>query len=199
MLTNDPHSIMSVCTFLSEPAISYAACLTLPQNLSRLMTKPTERSVHPVKTQISLGIHPVWSESSQYARWVAEDPNCFFMWTPKTLIRLGRCPGWSDYLLSTHHFVGFVIWWHICNELGHIKTYNQGRPRSASASMQYDQSTLGTLWVTQSFIMQSAFNKSLIRVCGCVRWPETVWHTCCFVRFVTLWLKFYLTFHPKPQ
>ena len=33
--------------------------------LSCLMTKPTKWSVHPVKTQISLGIHPVWSESSQ--------------------------------------------------------------------------------------------------------------------------------------
>ena len=27
------------------------------------MTKSTKWSVHPVKTQISLGIHPVWSES----------------------------------------------------------------------------------------------------------------------------------------
>ena len=32
--------------------------------MSRLMTKPTKWSVCPVKTQISLGIRPVWSESS---------------------------------------------------------------------------------------------------------------------------------------
>ena len=32
--------------------------------LSRLMTKPTKWSVCPTKTQISLGIHSVWSESS---------------------------------------------------------------------------------------------------------------------------------------
>ena len=31
--------------------------------MSRLVTKPTKWHVHPVKTQISLGIHPVWSES----------------------------------------------------------------------------------------------------------------------------------------
>ena len=31
-------------------------------------------SVHPVKTQISLGIHPVWSESSLCTQWVAKDP-----------------------------------------------------------------------------------------------------------------------------
>ena len=33
-------------------------------HLSHLMTKPTKWHVHLAKTQISLGIHPVWSESS---------------------------------------------------------------------------------------------------------------------------------------
>ena len=42
--------------------------------------------VHPVKTQISLGIHPVWSESSLCAQWVAKDPSflhadMLFRWT----------------------------------------------------------------------------------------------------------------------
>ena len=32
--------------------------------MNRLMTKPTKWHVRPVKTQISLGIRPVWSESS---------------------------------------------------------------------------------------------------------------------------------------
>ena len=32
--------------------------------MSRLMTKPTKWHVCPTKTQISLGIHPVWSEAS---------------------------------------------------------------------------------------------------------------------------------------
>ena len=36
--------------------------------------KSIKLCVCPVKTQISLGIHPVWSESSQCAQWVAEDP-----------------------------------------------------------------------------------------------------------------------------
>ena len=31
-------------------------------------------SVRPAKTQISLGIRPVWSESSLCAQWVAKDP-----------------------------------------------------------------------------------------------------------------------------
>ena len=33
----------------------------------------------------------------------------FFMRTAKTLIKLGRCPGWSESLLGTRHFVGFVM------------------------------------------------------------------------------------------
>ena len=35
--------------------------------MSCLMTKPTKWHVRPAKTQISLGIHPVWSESSPSA------------------------------------------------------------------------------------------------------------------------------------
>ena len=31
--------------------------------------------VHPVKTQISLGIRPVWSEPSLCAQWVAKGPS----------------------------------------------------------------------------------------------------------------------------
>ena len=36
--------------------------------------KTNKMSVHPAKTQISLGIRPVWSESSLCAQWVAMDP-----------------------------------------------------------------------------------------------------------------------------
>ena len=37
-------------------------------------TKPTKRPVLPAKTQISLGIHPVWSDFT-FALWLAKDPN----------------------------------------------------------------------------------------------------------------------------
>ena len=43
--------------------------------ISRLMTKPTKWHVRPAKTQTSLGIRPVWSESSLPAQWVAKDPS----------------------------------------------------------------------------------------------------------------------------
>ena len=39
-------------------------CKTSRKQMSRLVTKPTKWHVRPVKTQISLGIRPVWSESS---------------------------------------------------------------------------------------------------------------------------------------
>ena len=42
--------------------------------MSRLVTKPTKLHVRPAKTQISLGIRPVLSESSLCAQWVAKDP-----------------------------------------------------------------------------------------------------------------------------
>ena len=42
--------------------------------LGRRITKPIKWQVRPAKTQISLGIRPVWSESSLCALWVAKDP-----------------------------------------------------------------------------------------------------------------------------
>ena len=43
--------------------------------MSCLATKPTKWHVRPAKTQINLGIHPVWSESSLCTQWVAKDPS----------------------------------------------------------------------------------------------------------------------------
>ena len=42
--------------------------------MSPSMTKPINWFVGPAKTQVSLGIRPVWSESSLSAQWVAKDP-----------------------------------------------------------------------------------------------------------------------------
>ena len=77
--------------------------------LSRLVIKPTKWSVHPAKTQISLGICPVWSESSLCAQWVAKDPSFFHAdsedsdqtgWMPRLIwVFAGR----------TRHFAGFVM------------------------------------------------------------------------------------------
>ena len=45
------------------------------KDMSRLVTKPTKWLVRPAKNQISLGIRPVWSESSLCAQWVAKGPS----------------------------------------------------------------------------------------------------------------------------
>ena len=70
--------------------------------------KTNKMTVRPAKTQISLGIHPVWSESSLSAsrklgslatHWAhSEDSD-----------QTGRCPGWSESLLGAQSFCWF---WH---------------------------------------------------------------------------------------
>ena len=64
--------------------------------------------VHPAKTHISLGIRPVWSESSLCTQWVAKDPSFLH----------ADSEDWSDWadaqadlsLRWAHsHFVGFVM------------------------------------------------------------------------------------------
>ena len=74
--------------------------------MSHFMTKPTKWHVRPAKTQINLGIRPVWSESSLCAQWVAQGPR-FLHATGKTLIRLGGCPVWSESLLGAQSFCWF--------------------------------------------------------------------------------------------
>ena len=61
------------------------------KQMSRLMTKSTIWPVCPAKTQISLGIRPVWSESSQCTQWVAEDP-MFLHADSKDSDQTGRMP-----------------------------------------------------------------------------------------------------------
>ena len=68
--------------------------------VSRLMTKPTKWHARPAKTQISLGIRPVWSESSLCAQWLAKGPS--FLRAAKSPISLGGCPGWSETSLVAH-------------------------------------------------------------------------------------------------
>ena len=43
--------------------------------MSQRMMKPTKWHMRPAKTQISLGIRPVWSESLLCAQLVAKDPS----------------------------------------------------------------------------------------------------------------------------
>ena len=77
-------------------------------NLSRLVTKPTKWHVRPAKTQISLGISPVWSESSLCAQWLIKDPSFPHADSEET-DQTGRMPRliWV-FSGRTYHCVGFV-------------------------------------------------------------------------------------------
>ena len=73
--------------------------------MSRFMTKLTKRHVHPAKTQISLGICPVWSESLLSA-W-RKLGSLATHWAHSRLISLDGCPGWSESSLGAESFRWF--------------------------------------------------------------------------------------------
>ena len=92
--------------------ISTAVNFYCSEHLSHRMTKPTKykMSVCPAKTQISLGIHPVWSELSLSA-WRNLGSFATHWW---------HSEDWSDWvdaqtdlsLLWEHtHFVDFIMLW----------------------------------------------------------------------------------------
>ena len=67
--------------------------------LSQRMTKPTKWTVRPAKTQVSLGVHPVWSVFA-----IRMKKPCVLNYPLSAqwrLIRLGACPGWSETSLGT--------------------------------------------------------------------------------------------------
>ena len=71
--------------------------------------KTNKMTVRPAKTQISLGIRPVWSESSLCTQWVAKGPS-FLHADSEDTDQTGRMPRliWV-FAGRTCHFVGFVM------------------------------------------------------------------------------------------
>ena len=109
-------------------------------------------TVHPAKTQISLGIRQVWSESLLCAQWVAKDPRFINVdsvdsdqtrWMPRLIwILTGR----------TCHFVGYVMWWLMwlyCLSQGTANLTEmmciQRMHLQACTSQKSDQSLLGSV------------------------------------------------------
>ena len=84
--------------------------------MSKWKTKSTKWHVRPVKTQISLSIRPVWSESLLCAQWIAKDPMF-----PHADSEDSNQTGWIPRLIwvfagRTCHFVGFVVLRLICTQ-----------------------------------------------------------------------------------
>ena len=75
--------------------------------------KTNKMAVRPAKTQISLDIRPVWSESSLSA-WRSIGSLSTHWAQAKTLIRLGGCPDWSESSLGAHSFCWF------CHVVAHM-------------------------------------------------------------------------------
>ena len=76
------------------------------------MAKPTIWPVRPVNTQISLGIRPIWSESSLSAWWNIKSLATHWAHSEDSehSEQTGRMPRliWV-FAWHTYHFVGFVV------------------------------------------------------------------------------------------
>ena len=81
----------------------------LKSKMSRLVTKPTKMTERPAKTQVSLGIRLVWSESLLSA-W-RNLGSLATHWTHNE----GGCPGWSQSSLGAQ-----INCW-FCHEAAHIR------------------------------------------------------------------------------
>ena len=104
--------------------------------------KPTKWHVHLVKTQISLGIRPVCSESSLSA-WRKIGSLATHWGQAKTLIRLDGCPGWSESSLGTQSFCWF---WH---EVAHVVKGDQVVSQ-ANTLFHWKKKKCRELWLVSS-------------------------------------------------
>ena len=77
--------------------------------------KTNKVTVCPAKTQISLGIRPVWSvfAVSMKKAWVL----CYPLSAQPRLIRLGECPGWPESSLGAQSLCWF------CHVTAHLLLY----------------------------------------------------------------------------
>ena len=91
-----------------------ALCLKLSLFTEQPHVKINKMTVHPAKTQISLGICPVWSKSWLCTQWEAYRPS-FFHADSEDADQTGRVPRliWV-FAGRKAHFVGFVMRWFYC-------------------------------------------------------------------------------------
>ena len=90
--------------------------------MSRIVTKPTKWHVRPAKTQISLGIHPVWSESSLFV-WRKLESLATHLAHSKDSDQTGRMPRLIWVFAGRKcHFVGLVTMGLKCRPFFHALT-----------------------------------------------------------------------------
>ena len=103
--------------------------------MSRLMTKPTEW--HVLQRRLRSASASTQSDQSlPCALNRLLKAHCFFVWTAKTLIRLGGCPGWSESSLAAQVILlvlscggsnVFIVLWHLfcSSEIRSLRVYIQ--------------------------------------------------------------------------
>ena len=97
-----------IAWFLSNPHFHLLQGRQLYFYMSRLVTKMTVRLA---KTQISLGIRPVWSESSLYTHCVAKDPNFLHADTEDWSDRLSSLGAHAILLILSRGGSYAYLWW----------------------------------------------------------------------------------------
>ena len=97
-----------------KKSIGIVRTVIVPALKSRNTTKPTKWHMRPAKTQISLGIRPVWSASSVSA-WRKLGSLATHWAHSEDSVSLGGCTGWSESSLGAQSFCWF------CHEAAHIQ------------------------------------------------------------------------------
>ena len=87
--------VFSKIVIASGEASLFVKALLVVVRLATVFEPPHDKTnkitLRPAKTQISLGIRPVWSESSLCAHWVAKDPS-FLHADSEDSDQIGRLP-----------------------------------------------------------------------------------------------------------
>ena len=104
--------------------------------------KTNKMTVHPAKTQISLGIRPVWSESSLCTQWVDRDP-CFLHADSKNL------SGW----LSLHWAHTPFFWF--CHEAAQLFFNFTGRKKKLGKHDKEFSPSGNEMLINSTFYLQN--------------------------------------------
>ena len=128
--------------------------------------KTNKMSVRPAKTQISLGICPVWSESSICTQWVAKDPSFLHADSEDS--------DQTDLSLRWTHsqFVGFVMsrlkcFWAISSSRSQLDSKSECRRLGRSlAAWQTTEEQSCSVWMESS----SRMVFSSVCCCRAFRW-----------------------------
>ena len=117
------HQVYNIELFIQFHDMTMKMVLVHIMTYEPLHDKTNKMTVRPAKTQISLGICPVWSESSTCAKSVAKDPS-FLHADSEDSDQTAQIP-WLIRVFAGHtcHFVGFVMRRNILY-FWHFKTIN---------------------------------------------------------------------------